>query len=261
CFARQGRAAAKAAGNAPLKMAGRLGGREGKGSSGAQGKGVSDVEVLLHPELLSQDFVGLVLQQKKIRAGDDGEAARDHLMELFFRHVTPKPQRELPDSRWGRRVERSGARQTSARAGAHSSSSSGETSRKRPLIVFDGTSTSTGTVKLKKPEGLSGSGATDRLKPPPSGNVVNTVRKLSSSPVDRSSSISSPKTHVSSPGATPKSPAPMETARSHVSSTSGGAAGPGIKLKRQATSEGESDSPGEMKSPEVKKKIQHITWP
>ncbi|KAL4656960.1 ashwin [Arapaima gigas] len=234
-------------------MADRLSSREGKVRAGAK-EDPANVELLLHPELLSQDFIRLVLQQRKIRQGDYAEAARDHLMELFFQHVTPKPQRELPDTRWGRRVDRGGARQTAARA----QSSSSETARKRQLIVFDGASTSTGTVKLKKPEGLPGCGAMDRLKPPPSGNIVNPVRRLSGTPP---SSHSSPKTPMSPPGATPKSPTPMETARSHASPTSGGTAGASIKLKRLATSEGESDSSEEVKSPEAKKKIQHITWP
>lgn len=46
--------------------------------------------------------------------------------------------------------------------------------RKRPLIVFDGSSTST-SIKVKKTE----NGATDRLKPPPAGSITNTVRRLS----------------------------------------------------------------------------------
>ena len=46
--------------------------------------------------------------------------------------------------------------------------------RKRPLIVFDGSSTST-SIKVKKTE----NGAADRLKPPPAGSTTNTVRRLS----------------------------------------------------------------------------------
>lgn len=46
--------------------------------------------------------------------------------------------------------------------------------RKRPLIVFDGNSTST-SIKVKKTE----NGAADRLKPPPAGSTTNTVRRLS----------------------------------------------------------------------------------
>ncbi|MBN3281131.1 ASHWN protein, partial [Polyodon spathula] len=46
-------------------------------------------------------------------------------------------------------------------------------SRKRP-ICFDGSSTST-SIKLKKIE----AGAAGRLKPPPSGNLPNTIRRLS----------------------------------------------------------------------------------
>lgn len=46
--------------------------------------------------------------------------------------------------------------------------------RKRPLIVFDGNSTST-SIKVKKTE----NGPADRLKPPPAGSTTNTVRRLS----------------------------------------------------------------------------------
>lgn len=49
-----------------------------------------------------------------------------------------------------------------------------EVLRKRPLIVFDGNSTST-SIKVKKTE----NGAADRLKPPPAGSTTNTVRRLS----------------------------------------------------------------------------------
>lgn len=49
--------------------------------------------------------------------------------------------------------------------------------RKRPLIVFDGSSTST-SIKVKKTE----NGAADRLKPPPAGSTTNTVRRLSVPP-------------------------------------------------------------------------------
>lgn len=39
---------------------------------------------------------------------------RDRLTELYLRHVIPLPQRSLPDSRWGRRMERSRGRETPA---------------------------------------------------------------------------------------------------------------------------------------------------
>lgn len=39
---------------------------------------------------------------------------RDGLTELYLRHVIPLPQRSLPNSRWGRRMERSRGRETPA---------------------------------------------------------------------------------------------------------------------------------------------------
>lgn len=39
---------------------------------------------------------------------------RDRLTELYLRHVIPLPQRTLPNSRWGKRMERSQGRETPA---------------------------------------------------------------------------------------------------------------------------------------------------
>ncbi|KAK5598896.1 hypothetical protein CRENBAI_002230 [Crenichthys baileyi] len=177
----------------------------------------SDADLLLHPELLSQDFMQQILRQRNV--GTRGCEDRDRLTELYLRHVIPLPQRTLPNSRWGRKMEKSRGRQTAA---GHSSSN--DQHRKRPLIVFDGKSSQSGPLKVKKPEGTTGpAGATDRLKPPPSANLSNPIRKLSGT-----SSPSSSSTHHSS-----------DTAN----------------LKRDA------DASGALKSPEVRKKIQHITWP
>nr|XP_019956173.1 PREDICTED: ashwin [Paralichthys olivaceus] len=173
----------------------------------------SDVDLLLHPELLSQDFMQLILTEKSVSTRDCG--SRDRLTELYLRHVIPLPQRTLPNSRWGRRVTRS-------RGPPAANSSSNDHNRKRPLIVFDGSSSHSGPLKVKKPEGTTAStGITDRLKPPPAANLSNPIRKLSGN--TSSSSI-----HRST-----------DTAN----------------LKREA------NSSAPLNSPEVKKKIQHVTWP
>ncbi|KAM9343509.1 ashwin [Pholidichthys leucotaenia] len=180
-------------------------------SMGQNGKSnsTSDADLLLHPELLSQDFMQLILNEKNVSTRDCGN--RDQLTELYLRQVIPLPQRTLPNNRWGLRMEKS-----RGRAAANSSSS--DHNRKRPLIVFDGSSCHPGPLKVKKPEGSTSSpGISDRLKPPPAANLSNPIRKLSSSSSNRSSD-------------TPN-------------------------LKREA------DTSGALKSPEVKKKIQHVTWP
>ncbi|XP_029386379.1 ashwin [Echeneis naucrates] len=175
----------------------------------------SDVDLLLHPELLSQDFMRLILTQKNVCTRDCG--SRDRLTELYLRHVIPLPQRTLPNSRWGRRVEKSRGRHTPA---GHSSSN--DHNRKRPLIVFDGSASHSGPLKVRKPEGSTApTGITDRLKPPPAANVSNPIRKLSGN-----------------------------TSSSSVRCTTDAA-----NLKREAKS---SVTPT---SPEVKKKIQRVTWP
>ncbi|XP_033965996.1 ashwin [Pseudochaenichthys georgianus] len=177
----------------------------------------SDVDLLLHPELMSQEFLQRVLCGKNVSTR--GCDSRDRLTELYLQHVIPLPQRRLPHSRWGIRMEKSRGRQSSA---GHSSSN--DHSRKRPLIVFDGTSSHSGPLKVKKPEGTAVSPG-DRLKPPPAVNLYNPVRKISGNTSSSSSSSSSL----------------CSTDTAH--------------LKREANS---TDG---MHSPESKKKISHVTWP
>uniref|UniRef100_A0A8C1UUH0 Ashwin n=1 Tax=Cyprinus carpio TaxID=7962 RepID=A0A8C1UUH0_CYPCA len=212
---------------------------------------ISKLDLLLHPELLSHEFIQLMLRERKIAVGDSED--RERLTDLYLRHVIPLPQRDLPCGRWGRRVERSRARPSSA------GSSSSDSGRKRPLIVFDGSSTNTGSVKLKKSDPSPAPVTTDRLKPPVSSiSLTNPIRKLSGSSTNCSSSDSSNKTPVSSPGAGPKSPCNhSKTANSSVHSNNTTS-----KLKRTSPSDEEPiTSQKDIKSPDTKKKIQHITWP
>ncbi|XP_055008316.1 ashwin isoform X2 [Boleophthalmus pectinirostris] len=138
-------------------------GQDGKASSS------SDVDLLLHPELLSQEFIKLILNERKVNTRDT--LSRDELTELYLRHVMPLPQRTLPSSRWGRTAAKT--REAHAPSAAHSDSN-----RKRPLIVFDGSSSNSGPPKVKRSDGSNLSGATDRLKPPPGANVASPMRKL-----------------------------------------------------------------------------------
>ncbi|XP_060785644.1 ashwin [Neoarius graeffei] len=205
---------------------------------------VSETDLLLHPELLSRDFLKLVLHEKKIKTDDSEDP--DHLTELYIQHVIPLPQRALPNNRWGERVEKTNSRQNLTTA--HSPIT--DSGRKRPLIVFDGSSTKTGSIKLKRVDELP---VTDRLKSPPSSiNLSNPIRKLSGSSTNSSSSWASAGSARSPTGngSLNSSSAPSST-QSNCMST---------KLKRGASSSGVPESP-ELKSPEVKKKIQHVTWP
>ncbi|XP_026000952.1 ashwin [Astatotilapia calliptera] len=190
-------------------------------STGQNGKaaGTSDADLLLHPELLSQDFMRLVLNEKNVSTRDCG--SRDQLTELYLRHIIPLPQRTLPNTRWGRRMEKSRGKQTPV---AHrSDNSSSDHSRKRPLIVYDGSSSHSGPLKVKKPEGsIVSIGSNDRLKPPPAANLSNPIRKLSGNTSSSQSSQRSSDTK-------------------------------NLKL--------EENTSGALKSPEVKNKIQRVTWP
>ncbi|KAG7331269.1 hypothetical protein KOW79_005238 [Hemibagrus wyckioides] len=204
---------------------------------------VSGTDLLLHPELLSRDFLKLVLHEKKIKTDESEDP--DHLTELYIQHVIPLPQRELPNNRWGKRVEKTNPRQSSTTA--HSSST--DSGRKRPLIVFDGSSTNTGSIKLKRAEDVP---VTDRLKSPPSSiSLNNPIRKLPGSSPNSSSSRASAGSARSPTGNGSLISSSASPVQSNCMST---------KLKRGASSSGVPKSP-ELKSPEVKKKIQHVTWP
>ncbi|KAG5833254.1 hypothetical protein ANANG_G00273980 [Anguilla anguilla] len=191
-------------------------------STGRQGKDrstrndASNTDLLLHPELLSRDFIQLVLHERKIGTGERSEASQDRLTDLYLQHVIPYRSGTSPTAAgaggWGgtghapRRATPTEAHTGEAEESLTGfSSSGGENARKRPLIVFDGSSTRTGSVKLKKPE--SGSGA-DRLKPPPSGNLANPIRKLCG-PLQ-------PGRDPASPGGTNRSPGEREDGVAHI---------------------------------------------
>ncbi|XP_003961841.1 ashwin [Takifugu rubripes] len=185
--------------------------------SGQNATDISDVDLLLHPELLSEDFMQLILREKSVKT--NGRENRDHLTEIYLRHAIPLPQRSLPNNRWGKRVNKK--RECNTSVGNRLDSN--DHSRKRPLIVFDGSSSHSGPVKLKKPGGTNmTTGVTDRLKPPPAANLSNPIRRLS--------------------GSTTSSSSPTQCSNN-------------TNLKREASS---TDA---TQSAEVKKKIQHVTWP
>ncbi|CAL9690034.1 unnamed protein product [Knipowitschia caucasica] len=132
----------------------------------------SDVDNLLHPELLSEGFLKLILKEREVKI--PACLSRDELTELYLRHVMPLPQRPLPSTRWGRSVSRD--------RDSHpppSSARNSDSNRKRPLITFDGSSSNSGPLKVRRPEGGSvPSGSTDRLKPPPGASMASPIRKI-----------------------------------------------------------------------------------
>uniref|UniRef100_A0A8C4UVV6 Ashwin n=1 Tax=Falco tinnunculus TaxID=100819 RepID=A0A8C4UVV6_FALTI len=153
------------------KMAAQGRGRVGGGKE-ERGSGRPESELLLHPELLSEEFLLLTLEQKNILVENDVKMDKDGLTDLYIQHAIPLPQRDLPKSRWGKMMEKK--RQENELKSGNKSVGTVEGLRKRPLIVFDGNSTST-SIKVKKTE----NGAADRLKLPPAGSTTNTVRRLS----------------------------------------------------------------------------------
>ncbi|XP_030318794.1 ashwin [Calypte anna] len=231
---------------------GRLGGDKEERESGR-----SESELLLHPELLSEEFLQLTLERKNILVENDVKMDKDSLTDLYIQYAIPLPQRDLPKSRWGKMMEKK--RQQNELKSENKSVTMVEGLRKRPLIVFDGNSTST-SIKVKKTE----NGAADRLKPPPAGSTTNTVRRLSVP--------SNTSTYISASSLSEDAKLGMRNNKqNNVSKTNSSVlAGlkecplsPGttaVKLKRALPKE-ESDLSNDLKPTEAKKKIQHVTWP
>ncbi|KAJ6667448.1 hypothetical protein lerEdw1_016569 [Lerista edwardsae] len=153
------------------------GGRErsaGEGDSGCSSSSGArvDADLLLHPELLSQEFLLLTLEQKNVPVEDEVKINKDGLADLYVQHVIPLPQRNLPKSRWGKLMEKKRGQPLLT----HDIKSIGavENLRKRPLIVFDGSSTRT-CIKVRKTD----NGAFDRLNLLTTGSTSNTCKKLS----------------------------------------------------------------------------------
>ncbi|XP_005400839.1 PREDICTED: ashwin [Chinchilla lanigera] len=226
------------------------------------GRSCTDSELLLHPELLSQEFLLLTLEQKNIAVEKDVRINKDNLTDLYVQHAIPLPQRELPKNRWGKMMEKKREQHEIKNEPKRGGTVDGL--RKRPLIVFDGSSTST-SIKVKRTE----NGDHDRLKPLlRAGAASDPFRKLpnsssSVSPLILSSTLltndkvehsdSDTKqnhdlTHRKSPPGPVKSP-PL----SPVGTTP-------VKLKRAAPKE-DTEAPNNLKPPETKRKIQHVTWP
>uniref|UniRef100_A0A5F8GHN4 Ashwin n=1 Tax=Monodelphis domestica TaxID=13616 RepID=A0A5F8GHN4_MONDO len=120
----------------------------------AGGRGCPGSEMLLHPELLSQDFLLLTLEQKNIVVEEEIKINKDDLTDFCVQHAIPLPQRELPKSRWGKMMEKK--RGQNELKNEHKRDMSVESLRKRPLVTENGTN--------------------DLLKPPPSNYVLMTSR-------------------------------------------------------------------------------------
>ncbi|XP_014319480.1 ashwin isoform X2 [Myotis lucifugus] len=186
----------------------------------AGGRRCPDSELLLHPELLSREFLLLTLEQKNIAVESDVRINKDNLTDLYVQHAIPLPQRDLPKNRWGKMMEKK--REQHEPKNETKRSSTVDVSKKRPLIVFDGSSTST-SIKVRKTE----NGDNDRLKPPSQN-------------------------HDLAHGKSPLGPAKLPPL-SPVGTTP-------VKLKRAAPKE-EAEAADNLKPPETKRKIQHVTWP
>ncbi|XP_072332766.1 ashwin [Scyliorhinus torazame] len=206
-----------------------------------------DSQLLLHPEILSGDFLLHLLQQRKITTENLHDAQKDQIVEVYIQHVIPLPQRELPKNRWGKMMaEKRGQQPMCA---TESKRSSMEGSRKRPLIVFDGSSTST-KIKLMKTENamadqvkplpprIMGTSPKNNLAIQPSSTNILTDNNTVKSPI-RNVVPSNGMAAVKHGGNMPLKTSPL------LYSTSGGT-NP-IKLKRALANDGEGDAPVSFK--------------
>ncbi|XP_044538560.1 ashwin-like [Gracilinanus agilis] len=215
-----------------------------------------DTYMLLHPELLSREFLLLTLQEKNIIVKEEIKTSKNDLIALYNRYALPLPQREAPESRWGKAIEEKRELQNEVKNEPKSDVSAGP-SRKRARIVFDGNSTST-CIKVRRTE----KGANDGLKPPPSvGLPSNTIRKLPNS--NASTVPTGLKANPSND--TNQSPVLTNNSKSAVANVkaqplSRAEEATVVKLKRIVPRE-DAKSANEFKSLGTKKKIQRITWP
>ncbi|XP_006883901.1 PREDICTED: ashwin isoform X1 [Elephantulus edwardii] len=225
------------------------------------GRSCTDSELLLHPELLSQEFLLLTLEQKNITVENDIKINKDNLTDLYVQHAIPLPRRDLPKNRWGKMMEKKREQHEIKHETKRSTTVDGL--RKRPLIVFDGSSTST-SIKVKKTE----NGDNDRLKPPPQASSTNNAFRKSS---DSSSGVSSfilssnlPMNNKMEHNNEPKQNHDLTLRKSSSDPVKLPLIAPvgttPVKLKRVAPKE-EAEPMDNLKPPEAKRKIQHVTWP
>ncbi|XP_077199716.1 ashwin isoform X2 [Paroedura picta] len=218
--------------------------REGSGDGSTGG------DLLLHPELLSQEFLLLTLEQKNIPVEDEVKISKEGLTDLYVQHVIPLPQRTLPNTRWGKLMGKKRSQKTLNTAAV-------ENLRKRPLIVFDGSSTST-SIKIRKTENV----AADRLKFLTTGSTSTTCGRLSG-PANSSTCTSA---SILSQDVNDAKNNNIIINNSNVTSSQkilplvSAAGSTVVKLKRTAPKE-ESDTANGLQPTEAKKKIQHVTWP
>ncbi|XP_031296887.1 ashwin isoform X2 [Camelus dromedarius] len=144
------------------------------------GRGCADSELLLHPELLSQEFLLLTLEQKNIAVENDVRVNKDSLTDLYVQHAIPLPRRDLPKNRWGKMMEKKREQHETKNETKRSGTVDGL--RKRALVMLEGSSTSA-SIKVRRTEDTD----SGRPRPPPPARAPSSAfRKLS----DSSASVS-----------------------------------------------------------------------
>uniref|UniRef100_A0ABI7W579 Ashwin n=1 Tax=Felis catus TaxID=9685 RepID=A0ABI7W579_FELCA len=213
-------------------------------------------------KLLERTGDGHLSGSKNIAVENDVRINKDNLTDLYVQHAIPLPQRDLPKNRWGKMMEKKREQHEMKNETKRSGTVDGL--RKRPLIVFDGSSTRT-SIKVKKTE----NGDNDRLKPPPQASFTsNAFRKLPNSSSSVSPLILSSNLPVNNKTEHNNNDTKQNHDLTHRKSPLGPAKSPPlspvgttpVKLKRAAPKE-EAEAVNNLKPPEAKRKIQHVTWP
>ncbi|XP_077338806.1 ashwin isoform X1 [Lithobates pipiens] len=191
----------------------------------------------------------LIRKQKNILV-EDSVKDKEKLTEIFVQHAMPLPQRALPKSRWGKMMESKKGEKKHTQPLKRFSAESG---RKRPLIVFDGSSTNT-SIKVKKTENGDTAQTLDPLPMEKANSAIRTEQPTS--PVSKLCSPSAKAVNTGNNGQQARSPGTNASTGKVKIETPASA----IKIKRAAPKE-DSDVTSDVKPTEAKKKITHVTWP
>ncbi|XP_078698673.1 uncharacterized protein LOC144926083 [Branchiostoma floridae x Branchiostoma belcheri] len=168
-------------------------------------EGVRAVD-LIHPEILSKDTLIDILTERLVLKHHHGNQSLDkaQLVEMFYKAVTPKPQRKYRLNRRGRimtkaqirraklRAKKTGQQEEQKNMGLKRSASPTEPRLKPPINCVN---FQRKTIKLgSSPKSVSAPSETntaaDRLKPPPTSEKLSKVATTNSS--NGSSSKSKP---------------------------------------------------------------------
>ncbi|XP_078619401.1 uncharacterized protein LOC144886585 [Branchiostoma floridae x Branchiostoma japonicum] len=178
-------------------------------------EGVRAVD-LIHPEILSKDTLIDILTQRLVLKHHHGDESLDkaHLVEMFYKAVTPKPQRKYRLNRRGRVMTKAQIRRAKLRAkttgqqdlqmnmGLKRSASPTEPRLKPPIncVNFQRKTIKLGSSPKSAAASSETNTAADRLKPPPASVKLSKVSTTTDSSNGSSKLKAEPVTLTTNPG-------------------------------------------------------------